>query len=77
MGIDRLISRLPSAPLGRLLGLSLGLADFHHHRIVRRNLAFAYPEHSAAERRRLAWRVFQNYGINLVEFFQMRFVRRE
>lgn len=77
MGIDRLISRLPSAPLGRLLGLSLGLADFHHHRIVRRNLAFAYPELSAAERRRLAWRVFQNYGINLVEFFQMRFVRRE
>jgi KDO2-lipid IV(A) lauroyltransferase len=77
MGIDRLISRLPSRPLGRLLGLSMGMADLHHHRIVRRNLAFAYPERSAADRRRLAWRIFQNYGVNLVEFFQMRFMRPE
>ncbi len=77
MGIDRFISRLPSLPLGRALGVALGLADVHHHRIVRRNLAFAYPERSAAELRRLAWRVFQNYGVNLIEFFQMRFMQPE
>lgn len=75
MGFERFLSRLPSLPPGRLLGLALGLADLHHHRIVRRNLAFACPERSAADRRRLAWRIFQNYGVNLVEFFQMRFMR--
>ncbi|MFO7707537.1 MAG: lysophospholipid acyltransferase family protein [Desulfobacterales bacterium] len=77
MWIDRLISRIPSRPLGRVLGAVIGLADAPHHRIVRRNLAFAYPEWSAAQRRRLAWRVFQNYGVNLLELFQMGFMQPE
>ncbi len=77
MGIDKFISRLPSLLPGRIVGLALGLADLHHHRIVRRNLAFAFPEHSAAERRRLVWRVFQNYGVSLLEFFQMGFMQPE
>jgi KDO2-lipid IV(A) lauroyltransferase len=77
MGIDRLIARLPTLSLGRLLGVALGLAGLPLHRIVRRNLAFAYPDLPAAERRRRSWRVFQNYGMNLVDFFQMRFMRPE
>ncbi len=77
MGIDRFITRVPSRLPGRVLGLVLGLGGLPLHRIVRRNLAFAYPELSAAARRRLAWRVFQNYGVNLVEFFQMGFMRPE
>jgi KDO2-lipid IV(A) lauroyltransferase len=51
--------------------------DWPHRRIVRRNLAFAYPECSLDERQQLALRVFKNYGVNLLELFQMGFMRPE
>lgn len=64
-------------PIGAMLGRALHLMDGPHRRIVRRNLAFAYPEQSAEQRRQLAGRVFQNYGVNLLELVQMGFMRPE
>ncbi len=71
------ITRLPARPIGSALGRALYLLDGPHRRIVRRNLAFAYPESAADQRRRLANRVFQNYGINLFELFQVGLMRPE
>jgi KDO2-lipid IV(A) lauroyltransferase len=71
------ITRLPARSIGAMLGRALYLMDVPHRRIVRRNLSFAYPELSADQRRRLAGRVFQNYGVNLLELFQMRFMGPE
>jgi Kdo2-lipid IVA lauroyltransferase/acyltransferase len=71
------IIRLPARPIGAALGRALHMLDWPHRRIVRRNLAFAYPELGPDQRRRLARRVFQNYGINLFELFQMGFMRPE
>jgi KDO2-lipid IV(A) lauroyltransferase len=64
-------------PMGAMLGRALYLMDGPHRRIVRRNLSFAYPELSADQRRQLAGRVFQNYGVNLLELVQMGFMRPE
>jgi KDO2-lipid IV(A) lauroyltransferase len=69
------ILRLPAQSIGSGLGRALYAADWPHRRIVRRNLAFACPEFSMDERRQLAQRVFKNYGVNLVELFQMGFMR--
>lgn len=71
------ITRLPALSIGAMFGRALYLMDVPHRRIVRRNLSFVYPELSADQRRRLASRVFQNYGVNLVEMFQMGFMRPE
>jgi KDO2-lipid IV(A) lauroyltransferase len=68
---------LPAKTIGSGLGRALYAVAWPHRRIVRRNLAFAYPEFSMAERRQLAQRVFKNYGVNLVELFQMGFMRPE
>ncbi len=75
--LSQSIVRLPTLAIGSALGRALYLMDVHHRRIVRRNLAFAYPGLSVDQRRQLAGRVFQNYGVNLVELFQMRFMRPE
>jgi len=69
--------RLPAAPIGSAIGRALGLLDRPHRRIVRRNLAFAYPDMDESQRRRLEGRVFRNYGISLFELFQMGFMRPE
>jgi KDO2-lipid IV(A) lauroyltransferase len=71
------IVRLPAAPIGSAIGRALGLLDRPHRRIVRRNLAFAYPDMDESQRRRLEGRVFRNYGISLFELFQMGFMRPE
>jgi KDO2-lipid IV(A) lauroyltransferase len=71
------IARLPAAPIGSAIGRTLGLLDWPHRRIVRRNLAFAYPELGESERRRLEARVFRNYGTTLFELFQTGFMRPE
>ena len=71
------IARLSALSIGSALGRALYLADGSHRRIVRRNLSFAYPELDADQCRRLAGRVFQNYGINLFELFQMKFMQPE
>ena len=69
--------RLPAAPIGSAIGRALGLLDRPHRRIVRRNLAFAYPDMDESQRRRLEGRVFRNYGISLFELFQMGFMQPE
>jgi KDO2-lipid IV(A) lauroyltransferase len=71
------IVRLPAAPIGSAIGRALGRLDRPHRRIVRRNLAFAYPDMDESQRRRLEGRVFRNYGISLFELFQMGFMRPE
>jgi KDO2-lipid IV(A) lauroyltransferase len=71
------IPRLPALSIGSALGRALYLADGPHRRIVRRNLSFAYPELNPDQCRQLARRVFQNYGVNLFEFFQMGFMQPE
>jgi KDO2-lipid IV(A) lauroyltransferase len=71
------IVSLPAAPIGSAVGRAIGLLDRPHRRIVRRNLAFAYPDMDERQRRRLEGRVFRNYGINLFEIFQMGFMRPE
>lgn len=71
------IVRLPAAPIGSAIGRALGLLDRPHRRIVRRNLAFAYPDMDESQRRRLEGRVFRNYGISLFELFQMGFMQPE
>lgn len=71
------IVRLPAAPIGSAIGRALGLLDRPHCRIVRRNLAFAYPDMDESQRRRLEGRVFRNYGISLFELFQMGFMQPE
>jgi KDO2-lipid IV(A) lauroyltransferase len=68
---------LPAKTIGSGLGRALYAVDWPHRRIVRRNLAFAYPDSNMDERRQLAYRVFKNYGANLVELFQMGFMRPE
>jgi KDO2-lipid IV(A) lauroyltransferase len=71
------IVRLPTLSIGSALGRALFVMDGPHRRIVRRNLAFAYPECSPERRRKLALRVFENYGVNLLELFQMGFMHPE
>jgi KDO2-lipid IV(A) lauroyltransferase len=71
------IVRLPAAPIGSAIGRALGRLDRPHRRIVRRNLAFAYPDMDESQRRRLEGRVFRNYGMSLFELFQMGFMRPE
>jgi len=73
--LSTFIIRCPARPIGAMLGRTLYLMDGPHRRIVQRNLAFAYPELSAGQRRQLAGRVFRNYGVNLFELFQMGFMR--
>jgi len=75
--LKQLVVQLPSLPIGNALGRALYFLDIPHHRVVRRNLAFAYPEHSDSYRRGLARRVFQNYGINLVDLFKLSVMRPE
>jgi KDO2-lipid IV(A) lauroyltransferase len=75
--LHTLIARLPALSIGSALGRALCVAGGPPRRIVRRNLSFAYPELSDDQRRRLARRVFQNYGVNLFELFQMRFMQPE
>jgi KDO2-lipid IV(A) lauroyltransferase len=68
---------LNSKTIGSGLGRALYAVAWPQRRIVRRNLAFAYPDSNMDERRQLAYRVFKNYGANLVELFQMGFMRPE
>jgi len=72
--LNRLITKLPSRPLGHLLGHGLYLCDRAARRTVRRNLAFAFPDLSPAAVRARSRRVFGNYGITLVEILQLGFM---
>jgi KDO2-lipid IV(A) lauroyltransferase len=63
--------------LGRWVGrLAYGL-DIRHRRIIHQNLAFIYPELALPDRRQLARRIFQHFGIVFFEIFQATFLSRE
>jgi Kdo2-lipid IVA lauroyltransferase/acyltransferase len=72
--LHRLITNLPSRPLGHLLGHGFYLFNRQARRTVRRNLEFAFPDLSAAVVRARARRIFGNYGISLVEILQLGFM---
>ena len=57
--------------IGKFLGRLAYVLDVPHRRIVRRNLAFAYPDWSHAEIKRISGRIFQNLGITFVEILQL------
>jgi KDO2-lipid IV(A) lauroyltransferase len=62
--------------MGRMLGNFLYFCDVHHRRIIRRNLHFSYPGWSRRQIQNLSKRIFQNYGIIILEVFQMAFSTR-
>jgi len=74
------LARLP-APLvvkaGRAIGMFWYTALRTHRLTVLRNLAFAFPEWPAARVRATARRVFQHFGITLVEILQLSVRTRE
>jgi KDO2-lipid IV(A) lauroyltransferase len=57
--------------IGKFLGRLAYVLDVPHRRIVRRNLAFAYPDWSQTEIKRISGRIFQNLGITFVEILQL------
>ena len=63
--------------MGKIFGSFLYSFDVHHRRIVRRNLHFSYPEWSRNQIRNLSKRIFQNFGIIILEILQMAFSTRE
>ncbi len=68
-------SRLQGA--GRIIGWLAYQVDVRHRRIIRRNLAFIFPERSRRERDRLALRVFQHFGAVVLESLQALVLTRE
>lgn len=66
-GLIRLLPHAGARALGRAGGRLLHLLLGKHRRIVRENLALALPELSAAERRRLVPRVFEQFGLALAD----------
>ncbi len=63
--------------IGKLTGRLVYALDVPHRRIVRRNLAFAYPDWSTEEIKRNCRRIFQNLGITFFEFLQLTALSRE
>ena len=59
------------AVVGKLLGMLIYMLDIRHRRIVRRNLQFTHPEWSLGRTRALSRRIFQNFGITVLEICQM------
>jgi KDO2-lipid IV(A) lauroyltransferase len=57
--------------MGKLFGSFLYSFDVPHHRIVRRNLQFSYPEWSRNQIRGLSKRIFQHFGITILEILQV------
>lgn len=74
------IGRLPAPSvetLGRGLGRLAYALDIRHRRIILQNLSFIYPRADALQIRRLARRVFQHFGIVLLEILQAPFLPGE
>jgi Kdo2-lipid IVA lauroyltransferase/acyltransferase len=72
-GVRRLVALLPSPVargLGTLLGTAFYLVDAPHRRVALANLSQCFPAKSEAERRRIARRMFQHFGVLLVELLR-------
>ena len=71
------ISRKHIMRIGKLIGLLIYYLDVPHRRIVRRNLAFAYPEWSLGQIKRISRRTFQNLGTTFLEILHLTALSRE
>jgi len=63
--------------IGRFLGALAHALDTRHRRIVRRNLQFAFPEWNRRKVHRTTRRVFEHFGITLLEILQAGCSRQE
>jgi len=72
-GIGR-IPRSSLESLGRGIGRIAYLVDIRHRRIVLQNLCFVYPQWDSRQTRRMARRIFQHFGIVLLEILQAPFL---
>lgn len=71
--VRTLVRLLPSAVargLGAALGLAFYLIDAPHRRVALANLAQCFPARTAGERRRIARRMFQHFGVLLMELLR-------
>ena len=69
-----LVTGIPQKHLvfvGNLLGVLVYAIDYRHRRIVARNLKFTHSDWSATRIRKLSIRVFQNFGITVLEILQL------
>ena len=76
----RFMARIPQKhilTIGKLIGLLIYYLDVNHRRIVRSNLAFAYPNWSSEQIRCISRRIFQNLGITFLEILQLGVLSRE
>ena len=76
----RFIAKIPHKHIiniGRLAGRLAYVLDVPHRRIVRRNLAFAYPEWSTDKIKSISRRIFQNLGITFFEIMQLGALSRD
>ena len=72
-GLQALIAGIPQHKMiriGKALGWLLYHIDARHRRIVRRNLQFAYPDWEWSHVLRVSRRVFENFGITVLEIIQ-------
>jgi lauroyl/myristoyl acyltransferase len=77
--LGAVVGHLPVSGLsiiGRGLGNIAYWLDLRHRRIVRQNITFVYPDWRPRQRRRLAKRVFQHFGIVFLEILQTPFLPR-
>jgi KDO2-lipid IV(A) lauroyltransferase len=63
--------------VGKILGMLIYYLDMPHRRIVMRNLIFAYPEWMCEEICMVSRKIFQNFGITILEIIQMAFFSKE
>ena len=71
------ISRKYILKIGKLIGRLVFYLDVPHRRIVRRNLAFAYPDWSREQVKNISRHIFQNLGITFLEILQLTALSRE
>ena len=73
-GLKKFIAQIPKAYLlffGKILGNLLYYGAIPQRRIVRRNLQFSHIPSSPKQIQRLSRRVFQHFGITIIELLQM------
>jgi Kdo2-lipid IVA lauroyltransferase/acyltransferase len=63
--------------LGKILGRLAYALDPRYKRIVKRNLHFAYPNMSHDKINHLARKVYQQFGLTLIELLRLFFLSRE
>jgi len=58
---------------GKRIGSFLYFFDVPHRRIIRRNLQFSYPEWSRNQIQAMSKRIFQHFGVAVLEILQMAY----